>query len=345
MRRLRPFWQRMGFRARGPRPARPPAERDPRDGRNGMAMLLSVVIALFLSLFFRLNGEYTVDVDVPLTVYSLPESQALREPPPASVRVTFEGDGWSLFPIVWDPPPVGLYADSPTVDVLESVREAGLPTGVSIQSASPRTVELVLDERVARLLPIRLVKRLAMESSYDLLRPPLLSPDSVMVSGARSVLDGMRDWPTVELERAGVRDSFRQVVALSDTLSNLAVSISPQATLVSVPVEAFTRGERMVNVVVRNLPSGVAAVRTEPSRIRATYTVPAQQRVDERARTTDAFMAVLDYADIARDPTAGSARVSVQTPIGLDIRDPRLDVQRVEYFIVYDTARDSTAAE
>ena len=345
MRPFRPFWQRMGFRARGPRLPRMAAERGPRDGRNGMAMVLSVVIALFLSLFFRLNEGYTVDVDVPLTVYSLPESQALREPPPSSVRVTFQGDGWSLFPLVWDPPPVGLYADSPTVDVLEAVRESGLPTGVSIQSASPRTVELVLDERVARLLPIRLVKRLGLEPSYDLLRPPSLSPDSVMVSGARSVIDEMRDWPTQALERAGVRDSFTQVVSLSDTLSNLAVSLSPQATLVSVPVEAFTRGERMVDVVVRNLPRGVAAVRTEPARIRATYTVPAQQRVDERARTTDAFVAVVDYADIARDPTAGSVRVSVQTPSGLDIRDPRLEVQRVEYFIVFDAVRDSTATQ
>lgn len=328
-------WRRRG-RAIRLRMLRPEGRDRPDDRRNGLAMALSLVIAAFLWFFFSMNDTYTIDVDVPIEIYGLPTNQALRERPPPSVRVTFQGEGWDLLPIVRDPSPVGIYAESPSVDVLEAVRESGkLPQGVLIQSASPRTVELVLDERIARLLPIRLVRSLDMAPSYGLLRPPRLSPDSVMISGARSIIGALASWPTQPLVRSGLRDSVDVSVPLSDTLDGLVVNKIPQATMVSLPIAAFTTGTRILEVRVQNVPAGVTAVRTDPAQVRVTYTVPAERRADERARTDPEFVAVADYADILRG--AETVPLSVQIPPDLDVRDPSLTVQRVEYFIVIDT--------
>lgn len=93
----------------------------------------------------------------------------------------------------------------------------------------------------------------------------------------------------------------------------------------------------MLEIEVRNMPSNIAGVRTDPTRVRATYKVPVEQRTDELARTSPEFVAVVDYADIARDSSARSVPVSVQIPPGLDIRDVNLDVQRVNYFLVVDS--------
>ncbi|GAB5534748.1 MAG: hypothetical protein Rubg2KO_09970 [Rubricoccaceae bacterium] len=331
----RGFWRGSGLVSRF-RESRAERREEPSDGRNGLAMALSGVIAVFLWFFFSMNATYTIDVEVPLE-YSLPRNQALSARPPAQARVTVQGDGWSLIPLVRTPQVVQTRVTSATVDVLTAIRDSRQLSDVVIQGASPDNVTLQLEGRETRLLPIRLVRQFTMVPSYDLLRPPRLSPDSVMVSGAASVIENLLDWPTVPFIRESVRDSFSHVVALSDTLEGLIVNKSPQATLVSVAVAPFTQGERVLDIEVRNLPAGIAGVRTEPARIRATYTVPAQQRADELARTAEDFIAVVDYADIARDSLAETVPVSVQIPSGLDIRNVALEVQRVAYFVVLDT--------
>jgi len=299
-------------------------------------MILSGVIAVFLWFFFSMNATYTIDVEVPLE-FSLPQDKALSTRPPARARVTVQGDGWSLIPLVRTPQVVRTRVNTSTVDVLTAIRDSRQLSDVIIQGASPENVTLELEDREARLLPIRLVRQFTMVPSYDLLRPPRMSPDSVMVSGAASVIGNLLDWPTEPFIRAGVRDSFSDVVALSDTLAGLIVGKSPQATLVSVPVAPFTQGERVLDIEVRNVPAGIVGVRTEPARITATYTVPAEQRANELARTAEDFVAVVDYADIARDSLAETVPVAVQIPPGLDVRNVNLEVRRVSYFIVLDT--------
>ena len=309
---------------------------DPHDGGNGLAMILSGVIAVFLWFFFSMNATYTIDVVVPLE-FRLPQDKALSERPPAQARVTVQGDGWSLIPLVRTPQVVRTQVTTANVDVLTAIRESRQLSDVVIQGGSPERVELKLEDRDARLLPIRLVRNLSMEPSYDLLRPPRLAPDSVMVTGAPSVIGSLQDWPTEPLIMEGVRDSISEVVALSDTLRGLIIDLIPVATIVTAPVVPFTQGERMLEIEVRNMPSNIAGVRTDPTRVRATYKVPVEQRTDELARTSPEFVAVVDYADIARDSSARSVPVSVQIPPGLDIRDVNLDVQRVNYFLVVDS--------
>ena len=318
------------------RSVRDEAGEAPGDRRNGVAMVLSGVIAVFLWFFFSMNASYTIDVEVPLE-YALPQNMALSTRPPAQARVTVLGDGWSLIPLVRTPQTVRSQVTASEVNVESAIRDSRQFSEVAIQGTSPERVELQMEPREARLLPIRLVRQLSMAPSYDLLRPPRLSPDSVLVTGAASVIGNLMDWPTVPLVAEGVRDSFTQVVALSDTLEGLIVGKSPRATLVSVPVAAFTQGERMLDIEVRNMPAAVEGVRTEPSRVRVTYTVPAQQRAAELARTASDFVAVVDYADIVRDSSAQSVPVSVQIPTDLDVRNVELDVRRVEYFIVLPT--------
>lgn len=332
------FWRGSGLAERI-RSVRPERRDEPGDRRNGVAMVLSGVIAVFLWFFFSMNASYTIDVEVPLE-FALPRDMALSVRPPQQARVTVQGDGWSLIPLVRTPQTVRSRVSTSSVDVESAIRDSRQFSDVVIQGTSPERVELQMEDREARLLPIRLVRQLTMAPSYDLLRPPRLAPDSVLVTGAASVIGNLLDWPTVPLVREGIRDSFSTVVALSDTLEGLIVGKQPQATLVSVPVAAFTQGERMLEVEVRNLPAGVREVRTEPARIRATYTVPAEQRADELARTAPDFRVVVDYADILRDTTSRSVPVAVQIPPSLDVRNVNLDVRRVEYFLVLESPPD-----
>ena len=305
-------------------------------GRRGLAMLLSLVVAAILWFSFSMREDYTVPITVPVDVASTPSGTALREPPPREATVTLRGDGWSLLGLARRPPLVRIAARSETVDMAQAVAEA-LPTSagaVEVQSVQPSVVELRFDTRTSRRLPIRLRERIQTAPPYGLLRRPQLQPDSVSVTGAQSLLGGLTDWPTDVLVLERVREDLTREVALSDTFGGL-LTPSVRSTVVQLSVGEYTVGTRSLPVTVENLPPGVAGVRFSPETVEAEFDVPAVGAAYDQALTSDAFRAVVDYADIERDTLDGSVPVSVRWPDGLNIRDVSIDPGTVGYFIQY----------
>ena len=309
--------------------AAPAPDDPPPDTRRIAAVLMSVVVALVLWFTFSMRLPYVVSVRAPIEIARLPEGRALASMPPSRVTVQLQGEGWDLLTLSRRPPTLRLFVEEATVDVAAAVNDAGLPSGVTVQGVQPRALALDLDERVSRELPIRLVRRIETEPTRDLLGPPTVAPESVRVSGARSLLDGFRDWPTETLVRTNVRESFTAVVALDDTLDAL-MTRTPRVATVTVPVGEFTTETATLPVRVDGLPDDVERVRLIPDRVTASFRAPLSQDLDR----LDGFVAVVDYTDIARDTTSGSVPVSVRIPRALDVRDVSVSPSRLEYFIV-----------
>ncbi|MEM1054536.1 MAG: hypothetical protein AAGI52_03340 [Bacteroidota bacterium] len=310
---------------------------EPERTRNGLAMALSFVVAFVLWFTFSMQETYTTTVEVALEVADLPDGQALRALPPQTARVSLQGRGEDLFTLSWSPLPVQLFADGPTVSVADAVAEAGLPTGVTVLSAQPRTIRLELDELVQRDLPVRLDGRVRASAPFDLLSPPRLEPDSIRVTGARGLLDGFDHWPTARFLRDDLRDNLRTPVALSDTLADL-VDLSRQSVMLLADVAEFTSDELVLTVEVENLPPGVG-IRFEPGTVRAPFSAPIGDAFDRVMQV--GFRAVVDYEDIVRDPGTGTVNVSARIPSALDARNVRFEPSRVDYFFL---RRDTTEA-
>lgn len=328
-------WDRLGVRSRlrsliPPRGAEPPP--DDEGGRRGLAMGLSVVVAVVLWFSFSMRESYSVTVELPVEVVRLPDGQALREPPPASTTVTLDGEGWTLLGFSRRRPTIQVEADDDATVDLGAALQRQVPAGVAVRAVQPRRVALALDAETTRRLPIRLRRNVETRPSYGLLRPPTLQPDSVVVSGAQSLLGRLTDWPTEMLVARDVDADLRQTVALSDTFGGL-LSPSVEATTVTVEVGQFTRAERDLDVEVEGLPPRIADVTFDPPRVTASFDVPSAGEAYDEALVSDAFRAVVDWADIARDSTSGSVPVSLRVPPGLGIRDATASPSRVEYFI------------
>jgi hypothetical protein len=302
--------------------------------RRLLAMGVSVVVAFVLWLTVNMRETYTLTVESPLEVVGLPEDQALRSPVPRTVLVQYEGEGWDLFALRRNPPEVPVDAEGPTVDLVRAAAaSARLPLGVVVRDVRPAALELDLGPAATRRLPVRLTGRLDFAPGYGLLYPPRLDPDTVVVRGARSLLDGFDAWPTAPRAFADLRRSASAVVPLSDTLDGL-VAVSAERVQVVLDVGQFTEGTRTLTVRVEGVPPGVSAVRLIPSRVRATYLVPTEGDHYETAEGSPDFYAVVDYDDITRDTTAGTVPVAPHLPEGLLIQDLRLEPQRLEYYTV-----------
>ena len=329
-------WDRLGVRSRlrsliPTRAAEPPPEDE--DGRRGLALALSVVVAVVLWFSFSMREAYSVAVELPVEVVRLPDGQALREAPPASTTVTLDGEGWTLLGFSRRRPTIQVEAGDDAVIDLAAALQRQVPAGVAVRAVQPRSRRLALDAETTRRLPIRLRRDVETRPSYGLLGPPTLSPDSVVVSGAQSLLGRLTDWPTELLVARDVDADLRQKVALSDTFGGL-LSPSVLATTVTMEVGQFTRADRDLEIEVEGLPPTVADVRFDPSRVTVLFDVPSAGEEYDRALASDAFRAVVEWADIARDTTSGSVPVSLRVPDGLGIRGVTADPRRVGYFVV-----------
>ncbi len=298
--------------------------------RRWIAIFLSVFVAFALWFSFSMQESYSVVVEMPLVVSNLPEGQALRRLPTPTARVTVQGEGWELFGLRRRPPVLQINAQEERFDVFSAASEGSrLPPGVSVQSVVPGVIEPDLEPRIERALPIRPRTQLAMASLYEMLGEPTVEPDTVVVSGARSIINSLDAWPTELVVREDVGASFTTPVALSDTLAGLVV-LSLDEVVLSASVALFTEATRELEVRTEGTPPGDNPVRLIPSKVTVTYSVPLDEF--ERAQVSERFYAVVDYASAIND-TTGTVQPILHVPQELHVRNARISPRRLEYRI------------
>lgn len=301
--------------------------------RRWIAIGLSVLVAFVLWFTFSMRETYSVVVEMPVEVRSLPAGRALSRMPPERARVTVQGEGWDLLKLQRSPPTLRISAQEAQVDLLAAASESSdMPTGISVQSAVPGLVQLELEPEVTRTVPIVPRAQVAPAPLFDLIGPARVEPDSVRVIGARSVVNALRAWPTVPLERDEVRGTVTAVVPLADTLRGL-VRRNVQQVRMTVPAALFTEATRELEVRTEAAPPGAPPIRYIPARVEVTYRIPVEQY--ERSLETADFYAVVPYA-VAVNDTTGSVQPVLHLPEGLHVRDARIAPRRLQYRIRVD---------
>lgn len=304
-------------------------QRDLDDRSRRLAVgVLSFAVAFLLWFTFSMRESYSVTIEMPLEVVRVPEGQALAALPPPVVRVTVQGEGWELLKLQRTPPTLLVNALDEQVDLFAAASEgARLPPGLQVLSVSPSSLRLQLEPEVTRTLPIRLVSDVSAGTDFDLLAPPRFTPDSVQVTGAASIVNALRSFPTQPLVAEDLRQTLTVRVPLSDTLRGL-VRRNLSTVEVTVPVALFTEARRELPVRVEGTPPGAPSVVLLPSRVEVTYRVPVEQY--ERSLRAPDFHAIVSYADVIRDET-GTVQPVLQLPGGLVIRDARVEPRRLSY--------------
>lgn len=282
--------------------------------RRGLAITLCVLVSATLWFTLSLRQSYTDIIEMPTQVINLDDDLALSEAPPPSVQAQVRGEGIDLFRLRIDPPVVRVDAAQSEVSLDDMAFD--LPEGVVFESVSPRSFSLRKERRVSRKVPVALRVNFDMQETFDLLYPPALSPDSVVVSGAETIIERLEAWPT-EQRTFTVRDSLVVRVPLADTLDGLGVNRSHLATTVTAIAAQFTEGERKLRVEVTGVPSNQRVVSLDPSMVTVRFRVPVSQH--DKALAARDFFAIVSYDDIRAD-TTGRVVPTVDYPPDLLIR-------------------------
>lgn len=270
------------------------------------------VLSLLLWLVLTLRQTSTATMDAPVVVTSLPQGQALASPVPRTVEVLLEGTGYRLLPLFSSPPVLPVAAAQR--DVALDAQVPALPPGVRLVGVRPRTLRLDTDAATTRRVPVVVRSLLSFTPSYTLSGSARLIPDSIEVTGARSVVEGLRGWPTETLSLPLLRDTVRVDVSLLDTLGGL-VTRSATSVRVTLPVAAYSGQMRALDVRVAG--TGEARLYTfDPPVVEARFRVRLGQGA--AAMRAPNFYAVVSPDEVRRSSN-GYVRVRVRVPPGLGI--------------------------
>jgi len=303
-------------------------EQDPEASHRGLAMTVCVLLSLVLWLSLTMQEQRMVTLEVPVEPPRLSEDRSFVELPPSTVSARLEGSGMELLRFLFDPPPVRIPAEESQVNVGEAL---DLPQGtnVRVESVVPRTIRIETGPRAERRVPVRSRVDVRPAEAHELIDEPTVRPESVVVSGAESVVQELKAWPTQRRTIRNLRDTVQAEVPLADTLQRL---VSRSANRVTVVARAgkFTEASQEVKVEVTGVPSDQNLVALQPSTIRIRYRILFDQFFQAQRRSSE-FFATVSYSQIRSD-TTGYVEPRIHVPSDLLIRDPEPIPARLRYY-------------
>jgi hypothetical protein len=294
--------------------------------RRGIIISICVLISLVLWFTLSMRNTYTIQLDIPTQVVNMDEDSALLERPPETVQVQVQGEGIELFGMQFNRPTVLIDAEQDQVDFDALLNT--LPKEIAYQSVTPRVFNLEKERRISKKIPVRLTGTIETSEARELLYPPRLDPDSIVVSGARSILSDLTYWPTERIRQTGLQDSLNLRVALSDTLNGLVNKSDVVVTLTAM-AQQYTEGEREMLVQVTGVPSIQRVVSLEPDMVLVRYRVPLN-KFDAAQRAAD-FFATVSYDEIRAD-TTGRITPTIDYPEDLRLRIVEVKPSALRYY-------------
>lgn len=175
--------------------------------------------AIGLWCIVTLGEEYEQTIELPLRV-ELPEGIALARRIPQSVRVVVRASGWSFLRFAISSPR-GLVVQpwmsdldsSGTIDVSEEqiaqyVKNA-LPD-VQRRAYAPSSMRLNVEPTATRRVPLVALASVQPRDGFGVSGVVRLNPDSVTITGAKSVIESINEWPTDTATFADIHGPFSQ---------------------------------------------------------------------------------------------------------------------------------------
>lgn len=247
-------------------------------GKKGNGIDRDVVIFCFFLLlsfvFWYLNSlekDVEYEMKYPVRYINIPEGRILSEDLPARLDLYLKGPGYSILrlklsgnrtPVILDVSTIN-YRRVPgsrtlsyyvlTSGLVPKLRNQ-LRTECEIASIKPDTLFFSFDRIITKQTIVKPDVEVITEKQYLLKGDILVEPNTIEITGPKSILDTL----------TAVRTKFKKVRGVSETIIRSIALVEPEGCTIStrkvtitIPVEQFTEAEIKVPVKILNCPDSI----------------------------------------------------------------------------------------
>lgn len=295
-------------------------------------ILFSLIFSVLLWASVNLGNSFKTQMTVPVRIDRIAENKAIAVPLPDSVRFIIQGTGWQLLKALLTP---DLHY---TIDLLSARRNRQIftmkdlpdhvfiPDGVAILSADPETLHVQLDDRVEKRVAVIPDIDVSYRNGFGIVGHMTAVPESITVSGARSLLETIDIWKTAPLTLSDINAPVLAQLPLSE---RLPFEVSRPETLVTVRFDVQPIAERTITdipIEVLQVPERRNVVLIPPK-----ISVIVRSGVNNVANITrNDFQVYIDYRSILLD-TSGFMTVSIIGPDHVQV--VQQDPPRIQYVV------------
>lgn len=296
--------------------------------QKAIIIVIAIILAFLLWLVVSLNRSYTVDIKVPLKLGKVSADRALVEKLPESVTVRVTGEGWNLFSVYQNPPTIFVEVSNEQINLFDQVRrQLQAESKLRVQSVDPLYLTLRLQERVSKKVPVVARVNTNFDSQFGYLNSPQLHPDSVVVSGARSVIRGIHFWPTDSLTLNNVNEDIIRKVDLQE--AGPLLTLSQTQVKFTAEVVKYTEGEVSVPVELQNALVNRNVIFT-PQQVKITFLAPLKKFPILQKQTI--FAAYVSYTQLMQDTTGFISPEIVKLVEDVPVKIQQVQPRQVAYF-------------
>ncbi|MDX1639587.1 MAG: CdaR family protein, partial [Balneolaceae bacterium] len=264
-----------------------------------VVFVIALILALCMWFLVNLSRDYVLNVNLPIDLGNMPDEMALARDLPDFATVSVQGEGWKLLNLYNNPPRIFVDVTNSQINLYDQVQQQmnAMPD-IDVQKVQPQTLSLDLEEKSSKRVPVRPRVRVDFEGQFDFVGEPVITPDSITITGASSLVGEISFWQTDSVTFSDVRSDISRSVSLE--LPPKLLTLSRSSVQYSAEVAQYTEGEARVFIRARNLPVG-ESITFSPSHVTVRYTVPIQEYAE--VEDINPFSAVVPYNEIRRDST------------------------------------------
>ena len=146
-----------------------------------------------------------------------------------------------------------------------------LPTNMQLLHVQPNRIDVLLDEKAERVLPIQIKADFSFNDLFRQKEPITLEPSTVVISGPKAVVEVFNSIGTEMLKIDEINANSSGTVKI-EPLNHSEINYSLSEVKWNLKVEQFTEGEITLPLTVKNVPKGYE-IKLFPDEVTVNYLV------------------------------------------------------------------------
>jgi len=292
----------------------------------------AALFAALLWVIVNMRDQYQATIVVPLVLEDIPSGKAIQTPVPRRLFLRCSSDGWRLaaMTLKGDVRCVldvnSLPTNQPALTLKDITERLNLPYGIQPITMRPESLFITLDKSAQKKIPVTLDYQLSFKDGYGLVGSPVVTPESVQVEGAETVLKTISTWKTAYTRFENLKASVETDVMLAGT-SAYTLRFLPAQVRVRVNVQPFAEKPFSgLAVEVLSVPVSREVILIPPK-----IDVVVRGGIEQLAGLSlRDFRASVDYSVLVSD-ASGFIDPQVVSPAGVQLVSKR--PERLQYIV------------
>ncbi|MCF6268423.1 MAG: YbbR-like domain-containing protein [Melioribacteraceae bacterium] len=278
-----------------------------------LKILLALIFSVILWVFVSFSNSYTTTFRVPVEFTNIKEGYALLSQTSSEIGLTIKGEGWSLAQITFGPETTFKISTNENIgiqnyNVSDAIGEnRWLSSSIEVVSISPLEIGYSVERLNYKTIPIVADISIGIDEGFGLVSKVELTPDSVKISGPKSLIDNIKSVVTEKYEFDNNDESISTQLKLKEIKH---INFENDITNIEFVVQ------KIVDKTFNNIPIKIVNV----PNLRELNLFPANIDVTLRGGLEDlgiqdveSISAVVDFNDAFRD-TLGFVKPQITIP-------------------------------